>query len=106
MCEHVHFSAKMDSSKEAYGEFDIIPLLTSNEPVSWEDLLDLENEKYVVSYFSPGLGLASPSCYYRVCVHREEKRLLLLTLVGICLCLNMIKKLKMYSVTKRGYRYG
>ena len=30
---------------EAFGELDIILLLTSNEPVSWEDLLDLENEK-------------------------------------------------------------
>ena len=45
MCEHVHISANMDSSKEVYGELDIIPLLTSSELFSWEDLLDLENEK-------------------------------------------------------------
>lgn len=86
MCERVHISAKMDSSKEVYGELDIIPLLISNEPFGWEDLLDLENEIQVVSYFSPGLGLASPpSCYYGICVHREEKKLLLLTLGGIYL---------------------
>ena len=40
---------------------------------SWEGLLDLENEKYVVSVFYLGRAqLLSPSCYFGVSVHRRQ----------------------------------
>ena len=48
-------------------QVDTTPLLTFKKFSSWEDLLDLENEKYVVSYLLSGQGPASSSrlSYYR-----------------------------------------
>ena len=40
-------------------QIDTTPLLTFKKFSSWEDLLDLENEKYVVSYLLSGQGPAS-----------------------------------------------
>ena len=40
-------------------QVDTIPLLTFKKFSSWEDLLDLENEKYVVSCLLSGQGPAS-----------------------------------------------
>ena len=51
--------AKMDSTQEGYGQFGVTPLLTSKDLSSWEDLLDFENENYVVSYLLSGQGPAS-----------------------------------------------
>lgn len=73
------------AKKRCYGELDIIPLLISNEPFSWEDLFDLENEIQVVSYFSPGLGLLLLLLLLWNLCSQEEKKLLLLTLGGIYL---------------------
>ena len=41
------------------GRLDITPLLTSKELSSQKDLLDFENEKYVVSYLLSMWGPAS-----------------------------------------------
>lgn len=50
----------MDSTEKVYGYLDITYLLTSKKLFSWEGLLDLDNEEYMVSYLLSGQDTASP----------------------------------------------
>jgi len=70
-----HLSAKLDSSEEAYGKVDIIPLLTSKGLISQEGLLDFGNGDYVVFYLL--YGKAQPlllfyNLHLGVWVRREQ----------------------------------
>ena len=72
---HAHLSAKLDSSEEACGKVDIIPLLTSKGLISQEGLLDLGNGEYVVFYLRSGQArplLLLCNLHLGGWVHREQ----------------------------------
>ena len=56
----------MDSTEKVYGYLDITYLLTSKKLFSWEGLLDLDNEEYMVSYLLSGQDTASLSSFWSI----------------------------------------
>ena len=79
-CVCPYLLAKMDFSREAYGELDTTPLLTSKEIFSQKGLLDFENGKYVVFYLSRAQSLLLFSCCSHLGVQVRRDQLQLLTL--------------------------